>query len=377
MKISLVSHLAGQKGGHYTDYANKICESLFRQNIDFQLFVAKGYKEKYFKDNNKHPPFEINELKINSSTSFFKRLFRVANFYLKSISLSKKRPIVFFDSLPPPFELFLLPFVMFVRSSINDLYFVLHRNPFSKQSTIPRKIYYGILSFIVYLLSKKNVNFFVHVKDMISQMKFFGGNFHYINYGVSASPSLPVKDEKGNVFNLLFFGGIVPSKGIINLIRAVKLVEKYKVSLTIAGKVSDEFKNDIMAEIATSKNIDIRLGYLPEAEIPVLFSKHDCLVLPYKKGWNATSGPLHQAIQFNTPVIVTEVPQLSYIVDKYNIGLVSQGFNFFDLSKAILNMKYNHLFYSSSINAARKDLSYDNLAKTMYNLVEESYEKAR
>jgi glycosyltransferase involved in cell wall biosynthesis len=62
------------------------------------------------------------------------------------------------------------------------------------------------------------------------------------------------------------------------------------------------------------------LGYLPEKELPALFTSASVLVLPYSST-AGTSGVVHQACQFGLPMVAAEVPELVEIAREEEVAI--------------------------------------------------------
>ena len=103
---------------------------------------------------------------------------------------------------------------------------------------------------------------------------------------------------------------------------------------------------------------------------PVLFKNNDILVLPYLESLEQTSGPLHLAIEYGLPVVCSRAPQLKYIVDRYDIGIVTENSKDSALLKAILRLLQNKKDYSESFKNARAENSYHNQVQTILDRID-------
>ena len=62
------------------------------------------------------------------------------------------------------------------------------------------------------------------------------------------------------------------------------------------------------------------LGYVPEAELPVLFKSASVLVLPYSSA-AGTSGVVHQACQYGLPMVAAAIPEIVEIAKEERIAV--------------------------------------------------------
>ena len=106
-------------------------------------------------------------------------------------------------------------------------------------------------------------------------------------------------------FNFLFFGNILPYKGLDLLIPAFKRVaaDHPNARLTIAGRCQDWGENyaDLIQDFP---QIVPHIRFIDNAEIPGFFSMADYVVLPYRD--TTQSGPLMIAYNYNVPVLVSD-----------------------------------------------------------------------
>lgn len=106
---------------------------------------------------------------------------------------------------------------------------------------------------------------------------------------------------------LLFMGAVKPYKNIELLIKAVSPF-KEKVKLIIAGNPNSEaYRNKIMDIASPAGNIDLRLNFIPDHEIPSLIQESDVLVLPYDLFSSLNSGTVILAFSYKKTVICPEI----------------------------------------------------------------------
>src|SRR6202034_3199799 len=77
--------------------------------------------------------------------------------------------------------------------------------------------------------------------------------------------------------------------------------------------------------------------YITDAELKDLLSGSDAVVLPYRR--SSASGPLHVAMSWGLPVIVTAVGGLTEVAERYEGATVIPPDDAAALAGAILNMR--------------------------------------
>jgi len=163
----------------------------------------------------------------------------------------------------------------------------------------------------------------VHTKYMkdrlVNEFKISENKIRIIKHGVykiclddsvdtiHARSSLGIKS---NDKVILFFGNIVPYKGLPVLINAFSdcIKEIDNIKLIIGGKIEDKYRNKIQTLIGRSgvdSNIITKYGYLKEKEIDVLFKASDIVILPYLEA--SQSGVMFMAYAYGKPVIASNL----------------------------------------------------------------------
>ncbi|HQV10602.1 MAG TPA: glycosyltransferase family 4 protein [Nitrospira sp.] len=138
---------------------------------------------------------------------------------------------------------------------------------------------------------------------------------------------------------LLFFGTIRRDKGIECLLEAAARLKNERFSLLIAGN-PQEYTAAEITSLITRWNLDskvvVRLGYVPDHEIPYYFYSCDALVLPYASIYTGGSGPLMKgACMHRRPSIVSDVSEMGRLAKEYGIGLVARPEDPADLADKI------------------------------------------
>ncbi|HFU3723415.1 TPA: glycosyltransferase family 4 protein [Streptococcus suis] len=131
---------------------------------------------------------------------------------------------------------------------------------------------------------------------------------------------------------ILFTGRLTKDKGILELLKAFKMLKDEKVSLLIVG--SYFFKSDVASpfEKEISRLIDNRVifsGYVDYEEIPVLYNLSDFVVLP--SIWNDPA-PLTviEALTSGKPLITTNMGGIKEYADDETSIIVDYNSNFIE-----------------------------------------------
>ncbi|GIH22054.1 glycosyl transferase family 1 [Acrocarpospora phusangensis] len=143
------------------------------------------------------------------------------------------------------------------------------------------------------------------------------------------APHLPVgavaKAAAGKPFRrLLFFGIVRPYKGLDLLLRA--LARTPGVTLTVAGEFwgGQDATRALIGELGLADRVELRPGYVAEADVPELFGRADALVLPYRSA--TASQNVWLGHEHGVPVIATRVGALpDNVTDDVDGLLVEPG----------------------------------------------------
>lgn len=135
--------------------------------------------------------------------------------------------------------------------------------------------------------------------------------------GYNISPSAPV---------ILFFGNLMPSKGIPDLLKAFKQVQdkNAQARLIIAGKPTKHIDLHALTQLAVDLGIDNKTTfdsrYIPIENVAPLMETASVVVYPYLN--STQSGSLQVAYSFGRPVIATNVGGLPDAVEDGKSGFL-------------------------------------------------------
>jgi len=145
----------------------------------------------------------------------------------------------------------------------------------------------------------------------------------------------------------LFFGHVLPWKGIDVLMEAVKLVSNQmgeKFNLVIAGTHYYGYKSYFNSLFKESKNDHVFIinKYIHGFEIPQIVKNSSFLVLPYSKDFqHSVSGVIPLAYTFSKPVIVSNLDALAEYVENGRTGLIIEPGNSVQLANCIMELTKN------------------------------------
>lgn len=127
--------------------------------------------------------------------------------------------------------------------------------------------------------------------------------------------------------NLLFFGVIRPFKGLEDLIQAFDSIPEDEISgyrLTVVGETWENWTlpADLIGRSRYRGRITFINRYVSDAEVAEFFAGADAVVLPYHR--SSASGPLHVAMSFGLPLVVTSVGGLTEAVAGYEGAILVQ-----------------------------------------------------
>ncbi|WP_035647883.1 glycosyltransferase family 4 protein [Flavobacterium sp. ASV13] len=239
-------------------------------NFKIELFLI-GERSLTFKNLKKFLSFGYKLYKVKFDLYYFE--FYMALFMYGIIQfISKKKKILALHDVKPHSNHYKKRQHIFQNLLINSFSYF---HTFSSQQHIILKEHYAKESFFI-PLAKKN-----------------------------SGTSKVIRPSTNEYLRLLFFGGIHSYKRLDLVIKALEKVvqvSEKKLLLTIAGDGPDW--ENCKSFISNKSLFDIKIGFVPQNEIPDLFMSHHYLVLPYQDV--TQSGPLFDAMNYNLPVIASD-----------------------------------------------------------------------
>ncbi|MFC7223239.1 glycosyltransferase [Halalkalicoccus sp. GCM10025322] len=124
---------------------------------------------------------------------------------------------------------------------------------------------------------------------------------------------------------LLFFGNVIPSKGLDTLAEAVVLasedVPDVKLIVAGSGRIQDRTRRLIRNH---GNRFELHNYFVPNDVVGELFSRASVAVMPYRdeNGTKGHSGALSTALSFGKPVVTSSIGDFPLLVEKAGCGLV-------------------------------------------------------
>jgi D-inositol-3-phosphate glycosyltransferase len=160
----------------------------------------------------------------------------------------------------------------------------------------------------------------------------FGMNIAVADTELTATQAKRRLGIRSDERTILFFGRIVPYKGLECLVEAFhRLSHETNGRLIIAGEPMigfESYVDNIRRAIANGDSADrilCRLEFIPDLETEVYFKAADVLVLPYKNIFE--SGVLFLAYRFGLPVIASDVGSFREELTNSGAGLLFESGN--------------------------------------------------
>jgi len=139
---------------------------------------------------------------------------------------------------------------------------------------------------------------------------------------------------------VLFFGRIMPRKGLEVIIRAFPMVKEMipEAKLLIAGHPVESFSRyeRLIVQVGAARDIIVHLGFVPQKDLTTYFCAADVVALPYIQAYH--SALLHTAYTYGRPVVTTATGGLPEDVEEGRSGFVVPPRNEKALAEAIATL---------------------------------------
>jgi glycosyltransferase involved in cell wall biosynthesis len=161
-------------------------------------------------------------------------------------------------------------------------------------------------------------------RELVDLYHFDQQKVHMIPHGVDTEKFQP-QSEKHSAVNsdkitLLYVGRLGPRKGIDLLLESLSEIDAENIELLIAGTGRHKNKLEQKAEFMTIPHSINFLGYVPEEELPELYSSADIFVLP--STYEGFGLVILEAMACGTPVIGTDVGGIPTAIDHESTGIL-------------------------------------------------------
>jgi len=190
-------------------------------------------------------------------------------------------------------------------------------------------------------------------------------------------------DEEQIKFLVMYHGSVTNGRGIENLIRAVSKMSNVLAVILGNGDSSytQSLSNLAKQELVSDKilfhpyvPLEILWQYVGAADVGIVNIENVCLSYFY-----SLPNKFNEIIQSETPVIGSNFPEISRIINDYNIGLTCDPYNVDDLTAKIKEMISNKKKYANfkmNLKKAKRELCWENekhvLMKSYYDFLEKN-----
>jgi glycosyltransferase involved in cell wall biosynthesis len=142
-------------------------------------------------------------------------------------------------------------------------------------------------------------------------------------YGQTEQKSIQpdfMHDDK-TAIRFLFFGSILPYKGIERLIKAAGILEKKNLNfeLNVYGKIKYN-REKLLNKINEIKNINLKDEFIDYKEVYNVYQANDVIIIPYLHV--SQCGPLLIGYNQNVPCITSDLPGFREYTDDGKSGLI-------------------------------------------------------
>lgn len=171
---------------------------------------------------------------------------------------------------------------------------------------------------------------------------------------------------------ILFFGFIRDYKGLDTLVEALNIIRrKIDVTLVVAGEFySDEKKYiELIDKLGLQNTVILKKDFIPTTDVKYYFSAADAVVLPYKSA--TQSGIVQVAVNFEKPVIATDVGGLGEVIDNGISGFVVEKENPEAFANAVIRFyeENREIEFSANMKSLKEKYSWQNFVKGIFELI--------
>jgi glycosyltransferase involved in cell wall biosynthesis len=285
---------------------------------------------------------------------FFSKLckFSLSLFRFWIFIIQNRKDCIIFMTYGNAYELlFLLPSFL-LKNLVIDVHEVI--SPIERRQALKpmRKFYAGLL---YRKLAKAVIIHSRRTGEMLDGIGYSGKRFdipHFsYNMKETGEQAVSLSDEQAitgdSYTEILYFGFMRASKGtgtVAELIKICSADEKMKdVKFTVAGNDPDNLMKELCGLTGNNpgSKVELKLRYIPDAELRELFMRCDHVFLPYSEV--TQSGVLEMAIAFRKPVIASPLPYFTELLTMFpSFGYLSDGFaveDYYNILARILKRK--------------------------------------
>jgi glycosyltransferase involved in cell wall biosynthesis len=152
----------------------------------------------------------------------------------------------------------------------------------------------------------------LHDRPALEQLDRLGlvpGRTEVIAPGPYSAVIPPPSGREGPPWTLLFFGKVLPYKGVEDLVAAVTdLDSTVRLRVVIAGECPDRTLGESLRKLAAAGDgrVELRLARVADDEVSPLLASCDAVVLPYREV--TSSSTVRLALDHARPVLIPDLP---------------------------------------------------------------------
>jgi len=156
---------------------------------------------------------------------------------------------------------------------------------------------------------------------------------------------------------LLFFGRILPYKGLDILLSAMPLIRARRPDVELEIWASGDIA-PYEAAIRSTEGVRLQHGWISEDDIPEIFSRTDVCVLPYREA--SQSAVVATALASGLPIVTTPLAGLVEQIGGGEVGRIAEGLSAEQFASAVLDLVIDPTAYAD-LSARAIEWSADTL----------------
>lgn len=176
---------------------------------------------------------------------------------------------------------------------------------------------------------------------------------------------------KQNDIIICFVGRIVPEKGVLEVLKAIKEIENKNIKLMIVGSIefgkkkTSEFENEVKNICLELNERAIMTGFIPNDKLYVYYKMSQTAVLP-SICEEAGGLTMIESLMCETPLITTNSGGITEYINE-NMAIILEKNNLVeDIKKSIIEINNNTKKYKDITTKAKKYISKEYNTETFY-----------
>lgn len=182
------------------------------------------------------------------------------------------------------------------------------------------------------------------------------------------------KNFENNSYLVLYHGALNPNRGLEQLIDSIAQISHDVKLIMIGNAETYAYRKRIEKRIADNhlKNRIMILPAVPHIELWKYIGAVDVCVAPivpnFKSYYYSLPNKLFESIQCNTPIIGSDLPEISRIINDYNIGFTFNPYDPAMIATSINKMKQiGKQAFKSNLEKANQSLNWETEKKELIN----------